>query len=98
MVYLKEAPTLRVDEERCTWCGVCLDVCPRQALELVDRKARITDLDRCIECGACRINCRYEAISVRSGVGCASALIGSLKSGGEPTCGCDGESGNSCCG
>ncbi len=89
MVYLAKTPTLRVDEDLCTGCGVCIEVCPRQALELAAKKAVIVDLDRCIECGACQLNCRYDAISVRVGVGCAAALISSMKAGGDPACGAD---------
>ncbi len=97
MVYLAGTSTLKIEHDLCTGCGVCLEVCPRNVLELAERKAVIIELDRCIECGACQLNCRYDAISVQAGVGCAAALISGMKSGGEPTCGCDGESGSSCC-
>jgi NAD-dependent dihydropyrimidine dehydrogenase PreA subunit len=97
MVYLAGTSTLSIAQELCTGCGVCLEVCPRNVLELTDRKAVIVELDRCIECGACQLNCRYDAISVEAGVGCASALINGMKTGGEPVCGCGSESGSSCC-
>jgi Fe-S-cluster-containing hydrogenase component 2 len=78
---------------------VCLEVCPREVLELRDNAATIVNIDRCIECGACELNCRFGAVSVQSGVGCAAALINSLKTGGEPSCGCGGgESDGGCCG
>ena len=61
------------------------------------RRARLTDRDKCMECGACARNCEFGAISVNAGVGCAAALINSMVTGGEPTCGC-GDSGAGCCG
>jgi ferredoxin len=35
----------------------------------------IDEPDACMECGACARNCPAEALSVRSGVGCAAAVI-----------------------
>jgi len=52
---------LHVNAERCTGCGVCLDVCPTGAIELVDGMANIrTDL--CRECQACLHACPQGAI------------------------------------
>jgi ferredoxin len=73
--YLKNVVTLRLDREKCTGCGFCLTVCPHQVFELQDRKARMARRDSCMECGACSLNCPVTAISVESGVGCASGMI-----------------------
>ena len=89
MVYLAGTSTLKILDERCTGCAVCIEVCPRGTLEIQDGKATIVDLDLCMECGACERNCRFGAIAVNAGVGCAVALIGSLKRGGTPSCGCE---------
>lgn len=43
-----------------------------------------------MECGACVNNCAFGALDVDKGVGCASAIINSIISGGEPSCGCSG--------
>ncbi len=61
-------------------------------------RAVVTDRDLCMECGACAKNCDFGAITVNAGVGCAAAIINSMITGGEPTCGCSetGESA-SCC-
>ncbi|NQU87201.1 MAG: ferredoxin, partial [Mariniphaga sp.] len=48
--------------------------------------------DKCMECGACEINCITDALSVKQGVGCATAVIFGWFKGGDPDCGsgCDG--------
>jgi len=87
--YLRNVATVELDTEKCTGCGMCLEVCPHGVFELRDKKAVITDRDLCMECGACETNCAFGALSVEEGVGCASAIIRGLITGGEPTCGCD---------
>ena len=86
--YLKDVVTLNLDEDKCTGCRTCLDVCPHGVLEPVAKTVRIQDRDLCIECGACAINCPSEAITVKAGVGCATAIIMGALKGCEPTCGC----------
>jgi len=86
--------SLNVSYDLCTGCGVCVEVCPHEVFLLIDRKAIITHQEDCMECGACKKNCSASAISVRSGVGCASAMIQSIFTGKEATCGC---STDSCC-
>ena len=88
MKYLKDVATLRYDAGKCSGCGRCIEVCPHTVFEMKDGKASITDRDRCMECGACALNCEFGALSVGSGVGCASAIIRGMLTGGEPTCGC----------
>jgi len=78
MVYLKGVTTLRVFEEKCIRCGMCLEVCPHAVLSLNGGKVQIEDRDACMECGACAQNCPAGAITVKSGVGCANAVINSL--------------------
>ena len=96
MKYLKHTANITFDAARCSGCGRCAEVCPHGVFVLENRKARILDRDRCMECGACSSNCPSDAIHVRRGVGCAAALIGSMKTGGAPECGCG--SGTDCCG
>ncbi len=40
----------------------CMNVCPKDAIEIVDLKAHI-DPDKCIECGKCVSACPYNAIA-----------------------------------
>jgi ferredoxin len=41
-----------------------------------------------MECGACAQNCPVEAVSVQSGVGCATAVINSLLGRKSDSCCC----------
>jgi len=78
LIYLKDVVTLRLDQKKCTGCGMCLLVCPRAVLSLNDSKVDIVNRDACMECGACARNCSVNAFSVRPGVGCAAAVINSM--------------------
>ena len=90
MMYLAGVTTLRLDRERCTGCGRCVEVCPHGVFAIANGKATLVDRDRCMECGACRTNCATAAVAVESGVGCAMAIVNAMLSrrGGTPRCGC----------
>lgn len=87
MKYLKDVVTLKHDLEKCTGCGMCLEVCPHRVFEAYEGKVRISDRDLCMECGACARNCPFDSIDVKPGVGCAAAIIFGFFTGQEPTCG-----------
>lgn len=93
--YLKNVVTLKLRAENCTGCGMCADVCPHGVFTIEEKKARIVDRDSCMECGACQRNCPFAVIEVKTGVGCASAVINGILTGTEPSCDCGG--GGSCC-
>ena len=92
--YLKNVVTLTLNADKCVGCGLCVVVCPHHVLEMTDKKARIIDKDQCMECGACVKNCAFDALSVKSGVGCAAGIIMGAVKGTEPTCDC---SSGGCC-
>ncbi len=97
--YLSGVATLRLTSEKCTGCGRCMEVCPHGVFAMHEHRAHITALDSCMECGACAQNCAFGALSVKSGVGCAVAMINGLMTKGDPdqgSCDCGGDSG-SCC-
>jgi NAD-dependent dihydropyrimidine dehydrogenase PreA subunit len=94
--YLSGVTTLEYDEQKCRGCGKCVEVCPHGVFVMENRQAKLADKDACIECGACQKNCPFSAITVRAGVGCAAAIIGSMRSKKAPCCG-GGDSGD-CCG
>jgi len=94
MKYLQNVATIKVIQEKCTGCEMCMKVCPRNVLTIIEKKAVIADKDSCIECGACAMNCAFDAISGDFGVGCATAMINGLIRFGNPdkgSCGCDAD-------
>ena len=98
MKYLSNAVSLKIIPDLCVGCGMCVEVCPHAVFEMQEGKAVILDRDRCMECGACAGNCAFGALEVDKGVGCATAIINSMISGGDPACGCDNTSGKpGCC-
>jgi len=57
---LLKAP-LEVDNEKCTGCGMCKDVCTYNAIAVLKGKAMIFP-ELCHVCGACTIACPEQAI------------------------------------
>ena len=61
-----EAITSRVDEDKCTSCGICARVCPYNAIT-VDKKnkrpAVVIDA-ACAGCGTCAAECPFDAIEM----------------------------------
>lgn len=92
--YLESAPTIEYNPEKCAGCSACVKVCPHRVFTMENGRAVLADKGGCIECGACVQNCPAKAIKVNKGVGCAQAIIGSMKKGGPAECGC---SGSACC-
>ena len=42
-----------IDADECICCGVCVDTCPTDTLELGDECAVVANEDNCIACGQC---------------------------------------------
>jgi RnfABCDGE-type electron transport complex B subunit len=78
-IFLDENRCRQVDRERCTGCGLCVEVCPRGLIELVPRdqealvmcnsadkgaKARKTCSVSCYACKKCEKVCEFDAIEV----------------------------------
>ncbi len=74
-------PYVRYD--KCTGCGVCVDVCPRSLIDLYDATDEVFVMCKsrdkgaqvkkicgvgCIACGICERTCPFDAISVRDGL------------------------------
>lgn len=97
MQYFKNVVTLKLDSKLCTGCGMCAIVCPHAVFEIARGKAQILDIDDCMECGACSLNCKFGALTVKSGVGCASGILNGILNGTEPSCDCGDGGKNSCC-
>jgi NAD-dependent dihydropyrimidine dehydrogenase PreA subunit len=88
LIYLKDVVTLKLEQEKCVGCGVCLSVCPHAVLSLTNGKIDIANRDACMECGACARNCPTEALNVHSGVGCAVAVINAMLGRKKSSCCC----------
>ncbi len=49
-----------VNQERCTGCGSCQEICPTEAISIRHGKAEI--MIECVDCGACPRVCPEGAI------------------------------------
>ena len=53
---------VKIDNEKCTGCAACIDVCPVNAIKIESEKAVVSE--ECIDCGACISQCSVEAITL----------------------------------
>lgn len=65
-------PRVRVDENRCKGCGLCVSVCPKKIVRLSEKRlnekgfnpAEVEEQDKCIGCAFCATICPDVAISI----------------------------------
>ena len=55
---------LKIDENKCNGCGLCIPACAEGALKVVNGKARLISEKYCDGLGACIGNCPKGAISI----------------------------------
>lgn len=53
-----------IDTDECTGCGICVDTCPNDVLELIDDVSTVVNEEACTGCGACAEECPMEAIKI----------------------------------
>jgi len=55
---------VKIDEEKCTGCGLCIPNCAEGALQIVDGKAKLVKEIYCDGLGACLGHCPEDAITM----------------------------------
>ena len=55
---------VRIDEEKCNGCGLCVTACAEGAIEIVDGKAKLISEIYCDGLGACLGECPKDAITI----------------------------------
>jgi len=55
---------IKIDEEKCNGCGLCIPDCPEGALKIIDGKARLISDLFCDGLGACMGSCPEDAITI----------------------------------
>jgi Pyruvate/2-oxoacid:ferredoxin oxidoreductase delta subunit len=55
---------VRIDEDKCNGCGICIPSCAEGALQIIDGKARLISEKFCDGLGACLGECPEDAITV----------------------------------
>jgi len=55
---------IKIDEEKCNGCGICIPACPEGALQIIDDKARLVSDLMCDGLGACIGECPEGAIEI----------------------------------
>lgn len=64
--------TINIDKKLCKGCNICVQVCPKDVLELSPERnekgynvCQVVNPEECILCKQCEINCPDLAISVK---------------------------------
>lgn len=60
---MAKASMIKIDEEKCNGCGLCIPSCHEGAIKIVDGKARLNAL-HCDGLGACIGHCPQGAITI----------------------------------
>ena len=55
---------VKIDEEKCNGCGLCVNACVEGAIKIIDGKARLVSEIYCDGLGACLGHCPEDAITI----------------------------------
>jgi NAD-dependent dihydropyrimidine dehydrogenase PreA subunit len=55
---------IKIDEEKCTGCGLCIVACAEGALKIIDGKAKLVSDVYCDGLGACMGKCPQDALTI----------------------------------
>ncbi len=56
--------SIRVIEDKCNGCGLCVKSCPQAAISVEPKKMAIIDVELCNYCGSCVSACNFKAIAI----------------------------------
>lgn len=58
--------TVVIDENLCTGCGTCVEMCPQKILYIdgMEHVCRVTDETKCDRRGGCELKCTAKAIKI----------------------------------
>jgi len=59
---------VKIDEEKCNGCGLCVNACAEGAIKIIDGKARLVSEIYCDGLGACLGHCPQDAITIEKRV------------------------------
>jgi NAD-dependent dihydropyrimidine dehydrogenase PreA subunit len=54
----------KIDQDKCTVCGKCVEICPVDVFEKKEDKVEVANPDACIGCRACEAQCPVKAIEM----------------------------------
>ena len=60
----QEEKKAKFNPNACIGCGVCSDICPNDAIGIVDGVATLIEPENCEGCGICEELCEQRAIEV----------------------------------
>lgn len=61
--YIKPYPVF--NKKKCKLCKICIERCPRDAIEIKNGRVRLKSKQACIRCFCCHEHCPYKAVDIK---------------------------------